>query len=84
MILLIDMHIRDQRVRNYIKSRVKRSGGECQITMSELARHFKCHPNTISSIIRRLSYAEDGICVDRSAKKGGYTYREPIERTNRA
>lgn len=68
-IMLLDMHIRDERVLGYIQER-----GAGQIPAREIATRFHCHENTARAILKRLA-AAGYICVDRSSMRGGYFYR---------
>lgn len=71
-ILLIDMHDRDQRALNWLKSRT--SSGAVQIPHEEIAAQMQCHRNTARAIVERLASA--GLLeIDRLSKRGGYVYR---------
>jgi len=74
MILIIDMHIRDERVLAYLKEHAAKAGGQITITHEAMADHFLCHRNTIMAIIHRLE-AAGKITVMRGEKRGGYTYK---------
>lgn len=49
MISIIDMHLRDKRLYDWIKAH----SGE-QVTADKLARIHQCHPNTIRRMAKRL------------------------------
>lgn len=72
-IIEIDMHIRDERVLNYILLRVR--SGDHQLSHDEIAEVFKCHRHTVAAIVRRLESAGH-IAVDKESKRGGYCYAE--------
>jgi len=73
MIMIVDMHIRDERVLQYIRERAKDSREGVLITHQEIANHFGCHRNTSLAIIHRLEGA-GWIDVDKRSKRGGYLY----------
>lgn len=77
-IVWIDMHIRDERMLTWLKSRGAEGGRFEQIRHDEIAVEFKCHPNTVSAILRRLE-GVGAIKVDRRAKCGGYSYSVVVQ-----
>lgn len=71
-IIQIDMHLRDQRVLEWIK---ENAGNEpLQIAADEVAEHFKCHPNTSRAILQRLVGAGH-IEVAHQSFRGGKIYK---------
>ena len=72
-IVIADMHIRDERVLEFIKGEARQHGGRARLTHDAIAEKFGCHRNTVLAITNRLSIA-GMIRVDRSAKRGGYIY----------
>jgi predicted transcriptional regulator len=73
-IIEIDMHLRDQRVLDFISERITSATPEIQLSHDEIATAFRCHRNTARAIIHRLESA-GLIHVDKSTKRGGYRYR---------
>jgi len=67
MITQIDMHIRDERLYEWLKER----HGQ-QIPAEKMADIHKCHPNTIYAMVKRLERA-DLIHVER-IYRGGFRY----------
>jgi DNA-binding Lrp family transcriptional regulator len=67
-----DMHLRDQRVLEYLQEATR--AGQRQISHERIAARFACHRNTARAIVRRLE-AAGFIAVDKTAKRGGYTYK---------
>ncbi len=55
MITTIDMHIRDERVFNWLKNQSKE--GLIQVSANTIADEFLCHTNTAQAILRRLRRA---------------------------
>jgi len=70
-IVVIDMHIRDERVLKWIEGQHTPS---LKISAVEVATHFKCHQNTAQAILRRLRQA-DYIEIEERNFRGGHTYR---------
>jgi Mn-dependent DtxR family transcriptional regulator len=70
-IVVIDMHIRDERVLKWIQSQHAPS---LKISAVVVADHFKCHQNTAQAILRRLRQA-DYIELTERNYRGGHTYR---------
>lgn len=68
-IVWIDMHIRDQRIFDFVRER-SGDGGEVQISAEAIAAEFHCHANTARAILKRLIAAEKLVVVDRPFKKG--------------
>lgn len=68
MIVWVDMHIRDERVFEYIKT-----NGNRQIKAAEIASVFHCHENTARSILRRLQ-AAGLLKVVEKKYRGGFIY----------
>lgn len=66
MILEIDMHIRDERLFDWLLI-----NGNRQIPSHEIAKVFKCHRHTASAMVNRLEQAGK-ITVIRS-RRGGHT-----------
>lgn len=73
-IVWIDMHIRDERVLEWLSGRA--AAGEVVITQQEIADQFRCHRHTARAILRRLVGAGYLECKQR-ARKLGYVYRIP-------
>jgi len=73
-IIIIDMHIRDERVLNYLVQECK--AGAKQLSHEEIAAHFSCHRHTAAAIVWRLELAGH-INIEKTAKRGGYIYRIP-------
>lgn len=71
-IVIIDMHIRDERVLEWIKSQAHY--GEAQVSGEKIAESFKCHPNTARAILKRLVSAQRIEVVTRKFQ-GGFVYR---------
>lgn len=55
-IVAIDMHIRDERVLEYLR-RAAGADGTVHVSGPTLAREFKCHENTARAILHRLRQA---------------------------
>lgn len=71
-IIQIDMHLRDQRVLEWIK---QNAGDEpLQIAAEDVSRQFKCHDNTSRAILHRLIGAGH-IEVARQSFRGGKIYK---------
>lgn len=68
MISRIDMHIRDERLLEWLKDRHNQ-----RIPAQKMATIHKCHPNTIRAMTRRLELAGH-IQIIRS-RRGGHIYR---------
>ena len=68
-IIEIDMHIRDERVLEYMRQR----GSRVEVKQEEIAAQFKCHRETVSRIMRRLQGAGHIRIISRP-KKLGYAY----------
>jgi hypothetical protein len=66
------MHIRDERVLNFIYQRAGAKG--VQIRHEDIADFIQCHRNTAMAIVHRLELARL-IRIDRTAKRGGYVYQ---------
>lgn len=75
MIVWIDMHIRDERLLEYL-----RKNNLSQIPADDMAQEFRCHPNTIRRMLKRLESA-GYIRIHRKMCYRGYTY-EVIEDAN--
>jgi predicted transcriptional regulator len=73
-IIQIDMHIRDERVFEYVRRRI--ASGENQIAHETIAEEFRCHRHTAAAIMFRLEQAQL-IKVERAGKRGGYIYHLP-------
>lgn len=73
-IVLMDMHIRDERVFKFICERAEHTGGIAKLTHEQIADHFGCHRNTAAAIIRRLELARF-LEIEKYGKRGGYIYR---------
>jgi len=73
-IMVVDMHIRDERVLEYIKARAKCDG--VRLIHDDIASEFKCCRKTVVAITQRLK-AAGLITVDDTAKRGGYIYSIP-------
>lgn len=78
-IVAIDMHIRDDRIFNFIVQQIETSGGEARITHNDIAEIHKCHRLTARNIVNRL-VAAGRISVVRSRNSEGCLYRLPEER----
>lgn len=71
-IIQIDMHLRDERVLEWIK---ERAGAEpLQIAADTVSDQFKCHPNTSRAILKRLVYAGH-IEISAECYRGGMIYK---------
>lgn len=70
-IVIDDMHIRDERVLEWLKRRL--SDQRRRVTCAEISDKFGCHRNTALKIMHRLEGAGH-IKADRRAKRGGYRY----------
>lgn len=70
-IMETDMHLRDQRVLDWIQ---KQGHDEMQIKASTIADVFKCHENTARAILKRLKSAKKITVVARTYR-GGFIYR---------
>lgn len=64
------MEIRDERLLEWLKER----HGQ-RITANEMADIFKCHPNTIRAMTKRLKQADLIEIIGYPSVPGGYTYR---------
>lgn len=71
-IIQIDMHLRDQRVLEWIKQNAE--DDLLRITADDVSTVFKCHPNTSRAIIQRLIGAGH-IDVARPSFRGGRIYK---------
>jgi MarR-like DNA-binding transcriptional regulator SgrR of sgrS sRNA len=71
-IIWIDMHIRDQRVLDWLTDRY--GGKPFQVSADRIAQEFKCHRNTATAILWRLQGAGHITIINR-AKRGGYVYQ---------
>lgn len=72
IIVMADMHIRDERVLEWVKARCE--GGECRVKAHEIAEAFKCHPITARAIMKRLARA-GYLTIERTYRRGGYLCR---------
>lgn len=72
----IDMHLRDERVLNWIMDRATVDGTmrPVQIRSDDIAAEFSCHVNTARAILKRLIGAQL-ISIERNCKTSGYVYR---------
>ena len=68
MITRIDMHIRDERLFEWLKTRHNQ-----RITAQEMADSFLCHPNTIYAMVNRLEGA--GLIEVERSRRGGHLYK---------
>jgi DNA-binding MarR family transcriptional regulator len=69
MIAVVDMHLRDQKVLDYIAAQ----GNEARVLQREVAAHFHCTEKTAAAMIRRLCGA--GLLIRHNRpRKRGYTY----------
>ena len=67
MIVIIDMHIRDERLLDWLKEH----DGQ-QIPAKKMARVMRCHENTIRAMLKRLERANQ---ITRTGSyRGGYRY----------
>ncbi len=66
-IIWVDMHIRDERVLEWLKDISK--GSYCRVTHEQIAQKFGCHRNTAIAIVKRLKGAN--LIISEGAKKGG-------------
>lgn len=69
MITRIDMHIRDERLLEWLQGRDNQ-----QIASHIIADEFKCHANTARAMLKRLELA-GYVRINRDARRGGYTYQ---------
>lgn len=69
-IIRIDMEIRDERLLEWLKDR-----HDQRITAQEMAKEFKCHPNTIRRMTKRLKNAGFIEVLGYPSVPGGYRYR---------
>ena len=79
-IVLIDMHIRDERVMEWIKQQASYGYGEAQVSGEKIAEEFKCHANTGRAILKRLISAQRIEIVTRKYQ-GGFVYKVKCEQT---
>jgi len=77
-IVVIDMHIRDERVMEWIKQQAACGYGEAQVSGEKIAEVFKCHANTGRAILKRLISAQRIEVVTRKYQ-GGFVYRVMCE-----
>ena len=78
-IKMVDMHLRDQRVLDWIRNEYETAGRVAiQISHSRVADEFSCHLNTAFKIIHRLVSSGNLFIEDSHATRGGYYYR-PVE-----
>lgn len=68
MITRIDMHLRDERLLDWLKDRNNQ-----RIPADKMADAMSCHPNTIHAMVKRLEGA-NLIKVERS-RRGGHLYK---------
>lgn len=69
-ITTVDMHLRDERLYDWLKSRDGK-----HITYSDIAMAFNCHKLTAKAMVKRLRQA-DLITIEGSPyNPKGYTYR---------
>lgn len=71
VIVTDDMHIRDERVLEFMRSKAVKN--VIKISADEIATHFKCHANTARAILKRLREAGH-IEILEFSFRGGYTY----------
>lgn len=77
-IIQIDMHLRDQRVLEWIR---QNAGDEpLQIAADEVSAQFLCHPNTSRAILQRLVGAGH-IEVAHLSFRGGKIYKVKTDGT---
>lgn len=70
-IIFIDMHLRDERVLDWIKEKSK--GKSIRLTHEDIAHEFKCHRQTALAIIKRLQQAN--LIQVEGARRGGMFYK---------
>lgn len=66
MIVIIDMHIRDERVLRYLETLPRCS----RVSAIQIANEFQCHQNTAQAILKRLNSA-GLIRIHSSGQRGG-------------
>lgn len=71
-IIEIDMHLRDGRVLDYIRS--KAQAGCVRVSHEHIADQFLCSRKTALAIIKRLEQAGHIQCDRTTGKRGGYWY----------
>jgi hypothetical protein len=71
MIVLVDMHIRDERILSHLKATAK--CGRIRTNADDIARQFACHPNTARKILHRLISAGH-ITIAQRVYRGGFIY----------
>lgn len=69
-IIEIDMEIRDERLLKWLEGRHNQ-----RVTAQEMADVFKCHPNTIRAMTKRLKGSGHIDILGYPSVPGGYTYR---------
>jgi len=72
-IIVIDMHLRDERVFDFLKANAKH--GYLKVSHETIAKQMKCHRHTAAAILSRLIGAGLVEIADHSARRGGLTYR---------
>lgn len=78
-IVWIDMHYRDERVLDWIKSQAGNEGA--RIAAETVADTFRCHANTARAILKRLERA-GYVEVDKRSYRGGFFYKVKRETAN--
>jgi len=71
-IVIADMHIRDERVLEWLRNRA--NGGSIQVSAYSVASAFGCHHKTAQAILRRL-VASGHLQIMSYRRTGGYVYR---------
>ncbi|MCU0463209.1 MAG: hypothetical protein MUF38_01425 [Anaerolineae bacterium] len=72
-IAITDMHIRDERVLQWIKDETTR--GRVKISHQTIADQFGCHINTAQRIVARLVAAGHLRIENPKGGRGGFIYR---------
>lgn len=75
-IIQIEMHYRDELVKNWMLENIQANNGELKITHQEIADHWGCTHKTALAITHRLINARK-IDAHKESDRAGYTYKAP-------
>lgn len=75
-IIQIEMHYRDELVKEWLLKMIEANGGELQITHQKIADYWGCTHKTALAIIHRLLSAGK-LDAQKESDRAGYVYRFP-------
>lgn len=75
-IIQIEMHYRDELVKEWLLKLIAANGGELKITHQAIANHWGCTHKTALAIVHRLVGAGK-IEAEKETDRSGYTYKSP-------